>query len=105
MPRLTPGEARGIATRWQIPLDKDFHALRSEEVERVIAAADERRYRKPSNANGSRARYFHAQLARVAARDSEPELPDACENCGNTLNDGTDTCDQCGGAFVEQLAT
>jgi hypothetical protein len=25
---------------------------------------------------------------------------DACENCDNTLNDGMDTCDQCGGAFV-----
>lgn len=27
------------------------------------------------------------------------EVIDACENCGNTLNDGSDICDQCGGAF------
>lgn len=30
------------------------------------------------------------------------EDPAACENCGNTANDGSDVCDQCGGAFVEQ---
>jgi len=23
----------------------------------------------------------------------------ACEDCGNTLNDGSDICDQCGGEF------
>ena len=23
----------------------------------------------------------------------------ACNQCGNTLNDGSDICDQCGGAF------
>jgi hypothetical protein len=23
----------------------------------------------------------------------------ACEGCGNTLNDGSDICDQCGGEF------
>ena len=29
-------------------------------------------------------------------------LPDACEDCGNTLNDGSDICDQCGGNFAAQ---
>ena len=24
----------------------------------------------------------------------------ACDQCGNTLNDGSDICDQCGGRFV-----
>lgn len=31
--------------------------------------------------------------------DDETFEMDACENCGNTLNDGSDICDQCGGAF------
>ncbi|MEQ1950892.1 hypothetical protein [Mesorhizobium sp. CN2-181] len=31
---------------------------------------------------------------------SDPDEEDAaCENCGNTLNDGSDICDQCGGDF------
>lgn len=68
--RLSAGEARGIATRWQIPLDSDYHALDRATVERIISAADERRYRKPPQANGSRARYFHAYLCRAAAKES-----------------------------------
>lgn len=64
--RLDRGTARGIATRWQIPLDSDFHTLDSATVERIISAADEWRYRKPYLANGSRARYFHAYLQRAA---------------------------------------
>ena len=35
--------------------------------------------------------------------DIDFSAPDACENCGNTLNDGSDICDQCGGAFVSQF--
>lgn len=66
MTRLTAETARGIATRWQIDLAADFHALRTDEVERISAAADEYRYRKPQHANGSRARYFHAFLVRTA---------------------------------------
>ena len=34
--------------------------------------------------------------------DDDDEEDDACENCGNTLNDGSDICDQCGGTFVSQ---
>jgi hypothetical protein len=29
----------------------------------------------------------------------EDEEDAACKNCGNTLNDGSDICDQCGGKF------
>lgn len=64
---MTPETAQDIATRWRIPLDRDFHALDSDTVENIVAAADEYRYRKPRNANGSRARYFHALLCRRAA--------------------------------------
>jgi hypothetical protein len=69
MSRITASEARDIATRWKIPLDSDYHALNRETVERIIGAADERRYRKPPQANGSRARYFHAYLSRAAASE------------------------------------
>ncbi len=60
--------ARDIANRHHVPLDRDFHALSSDEVARVITAADEHKYRQPRNANGSRARYFHAYLQRAARR-------------------------------------
>lgn len=43
----------------------DFHALRSSQVDALLTAADRYKYRKPKNANGSRARYFHAYLQRV----------------------------------------
>lgn len=45
-------------------MGRDFHALPSSAVDSIIAAADRARYRKPRNANGSRARYFHAHLQR-----------------------------------------
>ena len=47
---------------------RDFHALPSDDVERLIGFADLHKYRQPKNANGSRARYFHAFLTRVANR-------------------------------------
>lgn len=49
---------------------RDFHTLSSEEVERLLAEADSVKYRKPKNANGSRARYFHAKLQREKLRES-----------------------------------
>ena len=52
-----------LVTQFRIPT-KDFFTLSSEEVGRVLAAADSVGYRKPKNANGSRARYFHARLLR-----------------------------------------
>ena len=60
--------ALDLAARHGIPLDVDFHTLDFATMEAVIAAADERRYRKPPNANGSRARYFHAYLRRRATK-------------------------------------
>lgn len=73
MPRLTPVEARAILEATGAGA-QDFHALRSDVVERLIAAADARGYRKPKNANGSRARSFHAYLARTAARAVEYDV-------------------------------
>lgn len=51
-----------------VPIAADFHTLTSDQVESVLAAADAARYRKPRNANGSRARYYHARLQRLANR-------------------------------------
>ena len=49
--------------------EKDFHAMPSADVESLVLWADRLRYRAPKNANGSRARYFHAYLRRRAAKD------------------------------------
>lgn len=49
----------------------DFHALPSDRVTQLLAYADLYRYRKPANANGSRGRYFHAYLQRLARRAAQ----------------------------------
>lgn len=64
--RLTGEQARAKADHYGFELDKDFHALSVDQVQRVLDAADAHGYRAPKNANGSRARYFHAYLRRVA---------------------------------------
>lgn len=71
--RRTRHDARELAALYRIPLDRDFHALDTDTdaVESITAAADYRRYRKPRNANGSRARYFHAHLCRLASRPED----------------------------------
>jgi len=61
-------EALGIAAYYRIPTNCDFHSLNSDAVERITEAADSYKYRKPRNANGSRARYFHAFLCRIIER-------------------------------------
>lgn len=65
MPRLTLNTAADLAARFAIPLDRDYHTLSHAEKLRVIAAADERRYRAPKNAPGSRGRMFYQYLQRV----------------------------------------
>jgi hypothetical protein len=63
MPRITKPIACAILVGAQA--GGDFHALRSSQVDTLLTAADHYKYRKPKNANGSRARYFHAYLRRV----------------------------------------
>ena len=46
----------------------DFHTLNSSQVSVLLEFADEFKYRKPKNANGSRGRYFHAYLVRIINR-------------------------------------
>ena len=64
---MDPQTARTILRNCRA--EGDFHALGTEAVDRLLSHADAMNYRKPPNANGSRARYFHAYLQRVAARE------------------------------------
>lgn len=66
-------EARNLASSYGIPLYRDFHTLDSDTVDKVLRAADFRKYRKPRNANGSRARCFYEYLNRAAT--VKPRLP------------------------------
>ena len=68
MPAMTRHDALEIAHRYGINVKADFHTLRAAEVETILEAADFRKYRKPRNANGSRARCFHEYLRRAANR-------------------------------------
>lgn len=65
--RLSPFDAADILARTH-SAGRDYHALDSDAVESLLAEANRLGYRKPRNANGSRGRYFHAYLCRVAAR-------------------------------------
>lgn len=68
MARLAPSDANDILQRCGIVIGQDFHTLNTSTVEALLIEADKRGYRKPSNANGSRGRYFHEYVQRVAAR-------------------------------------
>lgn len=69
MTRMTSQEARAIAAAYGFDPRADFHTLPSDKVEAVLRAADIVKYRAPKNRNGSRARYFHAYVARSIARE------------------------------------
>lgn len=62
---MTFEQARALVNVYCIPLNRDFHSLNPQHVQNVLDAANARGYRKPANANGSRARYFYAYLMRV----------------------------------------
>lgn len=50
----------------KIPAGADYDTLSNAQVHDLLQQADLRRYRKPKNANGSRARYFHDFMQRRA---------------------------------------
>jgi hypothetical protein len=68
MARIDRMTASDVLSRAKAPRGTDFHALPSSVVEALIEEADAHGYRRPRNANGSRARYFHAYLTRAAGR-------------------------------------
>jgi hypothetical protein len=55
----------GLSQSYGINFSEDFHTLNSSQVEAILEAAKSWGYRKPKNANGSRARCFFAYLART----------------------------------------
>ena len=65
MARMTKLHAEHLALVYDIPLGKDFHALTPQKVANVLECATATKYRKPKNANGSRARYFYAYMNRA----------------------------------------
>lgn len=71
MARINANDARNIAARHGFPLGADFHTLGADAVSGVLTAAHAYGYRQPRQANGSKARYFHAFLQRVARRDTD----------------------------------
>jgi len=66
MARLKRSEASEILAACNVPVGADFHVLGSSQVDALLAAAVKRHYRKPQNANGSRARCFHDYVQRAA---------------------------------------
>lgn len=66
---IVRSEAREILRRLQIPVGQDFYLLPAGVALELAETAKARGYRKPRNANGSTARYFHALLQRRAQRE------------------------------------
>ena len=68
-PRHKPyaaASARAFLENINSAVGQDFYTLSSSQVDAVLAEADRVRYRKPRNANGSRARYFFERMQRKA---------------------------------------
>ena len=68
MGNLTSHDARDILTRAHVPIGGNFFSLSQSDVAALLAEADKHKYRAPRNANGSRGRYWHDYLQRVAAK-------------------------------------
>jgi hypothetical protein len=59
-------DARATLAALDIPIGADFHALNRSQVDALLFEAKRARYRRPQNANGSKARYYHDRLQRLA---------------------------------------
>ncbi len=71
-PVVTADSARRTLQGLNIAAGEDFHVLSSSQVDGILEEANKVGYRKPKNASGSRARYFHAFLQRKAGRSNPP---------------------------------
>jgi hypothetical protein len=65
---MTRETAQGILTRCRLGHKPDFFMLSNSDVYALLGEASEMKYRKPKNANGSRARYFYAYVLRAVNR-------------------------------------
>lgn len=63
--------ARAHLRGWNVRIGQDFHTISTDQIEMVLRDADLRKYRKPPQANGSRARYFYALMQRRAQSKAE----------------------------------
>lgn len=62
--------ARQVLQSLRIPVGEDFHTLSRAQVDGLLVEANRVRYQRPAHANGSRARYFHDRLQRLARREN-----------------------------------
>ncbi len=67
---MDTGTARHFLALANVERGANFHTLNSSKVVRLLEFADEYGYRKPKSANGSRGRYWHEYLQRVARREN-----------------------------------
>lgn len=65
---MTPEKAAGILKAIGISHGTDFFELPSHKVSELLQHAKKHGYKRPTNANGSKARYFHAMLRRKAEK-------------------------------------
>lgn len=65
---MTTEQATNVLRYVGAETSTDFHTLSATAVDNLIAFANDFKYRRPRNANGSRARYFFAFVCRVARR-------------------------------------
>lgn len=65
-PKLTNCEALALLKSRGVNMKIDFFALNGDAQREILAVADLAKYKLPKNANGGRARYFHARLERAA---------------------------------------
>jgi hypothetical protein len=66
---MTRETAEDILTRCYLIAKPDYFTLSSSDKEGLLREADTVKYRKPKNANGSRARYFYAYVLRAANKE------------------------------------
>ncbi len=62
MAKITRQEARRLAVKAGVDFSKDYHQLRSSQVDSLLALAKLVGYRKPASASGSKGRYFFYYL-------------------------------------------
>lgn len=62
--------AADVLARCKLAHRPDFHTLGASTVDLLLEEARQYGYRKPRNANGSKARYWYAYLLRVSSRSA-----------------------------------
>jgi hypothetical protein len=67
-PTMTRNDAFDVLHYIRAKVNQDFFSLTRAQVATLLERADAFKYRKPKDANGSRARYFYAYVSRVARK-------------------------------------